>query len=45
MNRADRRAFAKAIRRGKPLGQFIWPKFPSELMFNLLVRNGYITAP
>ena len=45
MNRADRRAVLKAIRRGHSPVKYLWPKFPSELLFNLMVRANIITAP
>lgn len=45
MNRADRRAVLKAIRRGHSPVKYLWPKFPSGLLFNLMVRANIITAP
>lgn len=45
MNRADRRAVLKAIRRGHSHVKFLWPKFPSGLLFNLMVRARISEAP
>ena len=45
MNRADRRAVLKAIRRGHSHVKFLWPKFPSGLLFNLMVRAHISEAP
>lgn len=45
MNRADRRAVLKAIRRGHSPVKFLWPKFPSGLLFSMMVRANITTAP
>lgn len=45
MNRADRRAVAKAIRRGHAPVSIHWPRFPSELLINLLWANRYVERP
>lgn len=45
MNRADRRAVLKTIRRGHSPVKYLWPKFPSGLLFNLMVRANITTAP
>jgi len=45
MNRADRRAVLKAIRRGHSPVKILWPKFPSKLLFNLMVRAHIIESP
>ena len=45
MNRAERRTVLKEIRRVHSTVKFLWPKFPSELLFNLIVRANIITAP
>lgn len=44
-NRADRRKIARDIRRGIDPVKILWPKFPSPLLFALMVRAGIIQEP
>lgn len=45
MNRADRRALAKAIRSNKPSVKILWPKFPAGLFMGMCFRNRIIDRP